>query len=287
MEIALLSVLVLSPAFISAAAEQVAEVPEVSPPAQFFPVSYEDTYGADPLTLNAVRRSMRCTVVDMASADAFREEIAALGGAYELKRIEGQYVVVSTGKAPEGFVAHKNHLDQPISLSLKNATVWEALKQFNLRLAALEAVDAIPYVEIAFDSGRPEEIWRQPIVTINVEDVPARKVLLKIVDQCEVPLAYFYRYYGGELGGRPFPMAQLSISVYNEWGDVCFWVTEDGRLIPLLNPEDQPYHGEVLKRAGTREGNPVLTSFVEEREANAAWYAEQERLMNLAPLPDE
>ncbi|MCC6694237.1 MAG: hypothetical protein IT365_01275 [Candidatus Hydrogenedentes bacterium] len=250
----------------------------------FSPVSYEDVYGAARSELDALERMRHCAALNEMSAESLHEEIAALGGAYELKRINGHYVVLSTGVPPEGLVAHANHLDVPLSLSVKDATVWEALKELNLQMAAVAPIDATMRTTIHFVSPKkPDGVWSTPSVTVEMKSTSARKILLEIIRQADIPLAYHYVYKSGAIKSRPFSYAQLTIYVYNEWGDMCAFETKEGYLIPFV--DNHAYRGKVHEPVF----DGALDVWVRKQyeEANKAFEAAMSRLEDLPELPKE
>lgn len=255
-----------------------------APGIAFQPVSYEDVYGADPLGLHPTTRMMQAAITDEGSAERLRAEIAAYGGAYELKRIDGHYVVVSTGKPPEGLAAHDNHLDMPLSFAVKDVTVWEALKQLNLKVADVANREVPLRTTVEFGSPKkPDAVWSIPCVTIDATDVPVRNILLEILGQAEIPLAYLYKYREGPIKGRAFSYGQLSVFAYNKWGDLAVIETKEGLLIP--DSTNHSYRGKTHEPFF----DGVLSAWVDGqfKEANKAFEAAMSRLENLPELPKE
>jgi hypothetical protein len=133
------------------------------------------------------------------SVAALEQRLAsAFGGKYRLHRYPPFYVIRDGGRpVPEGKLSIKS-LDVPMDLVLKDATVWEAVKAWNLALNDLLARDGLTNkLGWGFNTPwGPRILFEKKCVNINFSKTPAREVLLEIMRQS--PMAISYTYFGGK-----------------------------------------------------------------------------------------
>ena len=161
-------------------------------------VSFERRYNPGEAELKS-RFLVGFQTVDSPEAVAALEERlkTVMGGKYRLHYYPPFYVIRDDGlPVPEG-AAYLEHLDIPISLQLKDATVWDALIAWNGALNEALAEDG-PTNRLDwrfFNAWSPQACFKDPSVTNDYQEAPARVVLHDILRQS--PVLMSYSYYGG------------------------------------------------------------------------------------------
>lgn len=152
--------------------------------------------------------------------NALREKLSTIApGAYRLVGRGNMLLVQSTGKYPAGDVRHVNSLNIPISLTLSNTTVWEALKQFNITVNRHPENRQPMKLEWVFiTSLSPKIIFEKELISLDMHEQPARDVLCEIFRQSPLFPSYEYRFRYGRVNDNRYPIATLVVHPHNDAG---------------------------------------------------------------------
>ena len=118
----------------------------------------------------------------------------------------------------------ENLLDSVVSLELRDASIWDAIKSLAIEINRRSNSDRRLRVGFsAFDVGLPPaEILTIHTITLSVEEVTAREALATII--ANAPLVMSYKYYTAwspDLYPDSMPSAQLTFDFFGENAWLC------------------------------------------------------------------
>lgn len=183
-----------------------------------------------------------------------RKLSSTLGGKYHLYYYPPFYVIRDDGIPVPEDTPYVENLDIPISVQLKDVSVWDALvawnSSLNERLVKYDLTNKVGW-EFVSPFG-PRVCFDVECVSIDVQDVKARDVLLEIMRQA--PVVMSYSYFGAEEGDYAGKLSVVRLTFYSSVGQRVQYQNPDGSFWFPENPDSVVEEVEQAPR-GTLEEN--------------------------------
>ncbi|MBN2308313.1 MAG: hypothetical protein JXR94_05045 [Candidatus Hydrogenedentes bacterium] len=113
-------------------------------------------------------------------------------GLLEVQTILGNTCIVPKKRSPDEILTN---LDVPISLHVEKASTWEALKALAIAINGVKATDYGLYITLSdLDAAKspPAAFTEEKVITLSLDNVPARYALCAIMNASPLELSYTY-----------------------------------------------------------------------------------------------